>query len=326
MNWSLFITIVSFIATVTATILGIVLAKRMKYSSQLSYTVLNKSKVLERVPGSFDDLSLKYNNYSINQNLHYIQAMVFNTRCSDVMNVMPDNPISIELPSTSKWVDVRIKKESPSVGSSIRVSADSASVAQLSFNLLKENDSIEFEGLVESESPLPLSEEDVLSVSHRLINVDKFRYVPTIREEHVVSSGVVELVAIILTFLLACISGFFLIPKESSVKFKDSLSGEVYVVTINKNDQFVLKCTSLRMPDHKEIIDYESFVSRFTPVQHYDKRDEVAMTTFYGLILLFVLVLVLCVLYNHSKKSRNYQLIKRIESMSHPVRNKHGNN
>lgn len=144
--WSL----AGIVVTVIVSFLIYRLQKVRKYPSQLSYTILNKSKVLQHAHGSFNDISLRYNDYSVSLELHYLEVMVFNPRSSDVGNANSKSTVSLTLPSLSKWVDVKIKSESPSVGSSISISSDSDLNADLKFKLLKKNEFIVIEGLVES--------------------------------------------------------------------------------------------------------------------------------------------------------------------------------
>lgn len=309
--------IVSIVVSSIVAVLIYKLQKIKKYPSQLSYTILNKTKVLQNVPGSFNDLSLRYNNYSISQELHYIELMVFNPRTSDVGNAESNSSIIISLPSKSKWIDVKmidvkIKKESPSVGSSVSVSKLSPSDAELQFRLLKENESIIIEGLVESLSLFPIPEGIVLAFSHRIPNLDRLHYLPNVSEYEMKrsKSSVKWLVILVLSILLtACFR--LAMPQYSRVYYVDSLDNEVYSVAMNKDQMVVVNTPNGNSFKPKLVIPFNDFLTRFTPVSQYKKNyNQYIMPS----LFLLMCVLMIALSLEEFDNLRRYRKLKRIKN------------
>lgn len=266
------------------------LQKVRKYPSQLSYTILSKSKVLQHAHGSFNDISLRYNDYSVSMELHYLEVMVFNPRSSDVGNSEMDSTVSITLPGLSKWVDVKIKYESPSVGSSISQSSDSERQADMKFKLLKKNEYIVFEGLVESVFFFNLPDDKVLTFSHRIPNLDVFRCVSHVSEKQYKNcKSIIRWAAFsVLAFLsLAVLRS--LSSNYSRVLYRGSEDNKVYSASINKNEQILLDNQS-SFSFKSKVIPFDEFSSRFSPVRLYKQSPIVLVQTILDLVFSIIIL------------------------------------
>lgn len=302
--------IAGIVVTVIVSFLVYRLQKVRKYPSQLSYTILSKSKVLQHTHGSFNDISLRYNDYSVSLELHYLEVMVFNPRSSDVGNANSKSTVSLTLPSLSKWVDVKIKSESPSVGSSISISSDSDLTADLNFKLLKKNEFIVIEGLVESVFFFHLPEEKLLTFNHRIPNLDIFRNVSHVSDK-LYKTSVNSLrwaVFVVLAFLSLSVLRF-VSPDSSRILYSDSVDKKVYSVSINKKEQIVLNevgSFSLK----SEVIPFDEFTNRFSPVCSYKKPP---MSLVQSVLFLIVSLLVLAVSIDDIRTIKRYHLLKQIK-------------
>ena len=302
--------IAGIVVTVIVSFLIYRLQKVRKYPSQLSYTILSKSKVLQHAHGSFNDISLRYNDYSVSLELHYLEVMVFNPRSSDVGNANTESTVSLTLPSLSKWLDVKIKSESPSVGSSISISLDSDLNAVLSFKLLKKNEFIVIEGLVESVFFFNLPEEKLLTFNHRIPNLDIFRNVPHV-SDNIYKANVNNLRWAVFVFIaLLSLSVFrFISPSSSRILYSDSVEKKVYSASMNKKEQIILNevgNSSLK----SETIPFDEFSSRFSPVCLYKKPP---MSLVQPVLFLILCLLVLAVSIDDIRTIKRYHLLKQIK-------------
>ena len=269
--------------------------------------------VLQHVPGSFNDLSLKYNNYSVSQELHYFKVMVFNTRSADVGDANSDSVVSIMLPALSKWVDVKIESESESVGSSVSISSDSPSQAELRFKLLKKNESIVLEGLVESASFFPISEEKSLVFSHRIPNVDRFLYIPNVSDSELKrSKNLIRWLVFVVLCALSTLIFRMALPQNSRVYYRDSVDNKVYSIAVNKDEMIVVDDPDAISFVPKTIIPFSEFTKRFSPVSQYRK---VAGRNVGPIVLLIMSMIMIVFSFEEFGNLRRYKQFKRIQSL-----------
>lgn len=298
--------IAGIIVTIVVAFLVYKLQKIRKYPSQLSYTVLAESRVLKHVPDSFDALALKYNDYSVSEDMHYIEFMIFNPRTSDVGNDKSRSAVTISLPDNSKWVDIRIKKESPSVGSSVSTQHDST--AELTFGLLKVNEAIILEGLVESSFFPQGLEGGYLSLDHHICNLDKFRFTPCVdNHQYEQSVGLMKLLFLYLLIITVGFGSLVFIPRYESIQYKDSLDNKLYSIAIDDNGLFVAR-EPYSMFKHSNRFSYDVFVERFEPTSEY---PDFPCTLLFLFIVMYV-VLVVVGLWANSDAIKDYWYNRRV--------------
>lgn len=177
MDSTFFWGVVGVVVTVLIAYLFYRLQKIQKYPSRLSFSIPTHSRVLQRVNSNFSEFSLKYKDYSIAQDLYYLEILVFNTRDSDVSAPSFSSPVSIKLPNGAKWIDAQIKNQSPDVSGSVRVRPDQESCAELCFGLLRNKEFILIEGLIESNVDIIDHDNCKLKIEHRIANLDSFDFV-----------------------------------------------------------------------------------------------------------------------------------------------------
>lgn len=296
--------IVSLVATIVFGWIGYSFARKKRYPAQLSFSVLNSSKVLRHVPGSFNDVTFRYNDYSVIQELHYIVVMVYNMRACDVGDAEKDTLISVILPEGAKWVDVKIKKEAEMVGSSISISSDCQ--ADLCFKLLKLHDYVIIEGLVESASTTMNPDKTLISFSHRIPNLDRFRYCPSISDAMYEDSRKTLLKHVPIVFLISVILFCLaLIPFRTNILYQDVSDGRLYSTRVTKDEMIVVKDCSCLIPNSREKLSFVVFSNRFTPVDYYKKDSSVIFI--FGLVSVFLLLLDVFLILFESRVIKRYK-------------------
>jgi hypothetical protein len=307
--------IAGIIATVVIGWLFYRLQKTKKYPGQLSYTILNKSKVIQRVPGSFNKSLLKYNDYSVSQELHYIEVMVFNPRTFDVGNPEVKSKISVSLPSSAKWVDVRIKEESPEVDGAIEISPDSTAKAELSFKMLKENDYIIIEGLVESISIFIAAEKCLLSFFHRIPNVDVLKFVPRVSLTRYKSiKQFYKMTAAILLVALTFFGIAIAVPKNTPLYYCRSSTEDIdgiYRVSVNPKDMVEVRQPGDFLYTLKETITYDEFESRYVPFPYHVVEPVSSFVVSFAAIIAIFIVIVGIISFENIKDIRHYNQLKK---------------
>lgn len=280
-----------------------------RYPSQLSFTIPFFSPVLKRVPMHFRDISLKYQDMSIEQDLFYVEFMVFNTRKSDVGLPNTDSSLCIVLPDKTKWVDIQVKNECEGIGSSVAINHVNPSEAILSFHMIRENESVQIEGLIEASSLDFLGIDDpFLSFRHRIHDLDKLRYITYISDSRYRKSK--KTLRHYLTFwalLVGCLLALLLIPQKSRMLYKNNDTEEIVSVSVNPKNEIVIY--PYDRVSKGEVITAEEFNEKCTPVFEYKKSNYKYYSVAIALLLLLVYSLLV---YDMCKDIYRHRIIARI--------------
>ena len=250
MNSSMLWGIIGVLATILVAYLFYKLAKIQKYPSQLSYCVLNHS----RIASSFPDLSLTYKGQSVTKDLYNVEILVFNTRSSDVCAMIPESLITLVLPNDSKWIDVRIKGHSQSVSGSIGINPQNNSKAGLSFSLLRKNEFIIIDTLIESNRSLINQSNYDLKIEHRIPNLDSFEFVPYSQDTRFKSIRYtcISIIVMLMVMVTGVLSTFYSSHELLEFIKNASATGKLFLASLTA--LFLLLLLSL-IKDHKAIRD-----------------------------------------------------------------------
>ena len=282
------------VLSIALTVLGILLSvllyqlqKKKKYPSKLNYSILECSRFLSTITEGFNDLSLKLNDALITNNIYYTRLVVFNTRMSDVCADGNIGGIRFKLDNQSKWVSAQIKSESDNVDAGIQICNDASDTMILNFSLLKKDEFVIIEALMEAKNSLLSSDGEGLSLSHRIPELDKLTYLSSVsRREYELrrKSFRLKMGYVILCVLLLIVS--LLIPDRGMVQYKNNLDGKRYSVSVDK-DENVIVTKMWSWPFSKgESMTAAEFESQFAPDYSYHKN----WMRVYNSVLFIVLV------------------------------------
>lgn len=308
------VAILSIILTVFGILLSVLLyqlQKKRKYPSRLNYSILECSRVLSTIPEGFNDLSLKLNDALITNNIYYLKLAVFNPRMSDVCADENTGGIKIQLANQSKWVSAQIKSESNNVESGIQPCNDAGDTMILNFSLLKKDEFVIIEALIEAKNFLLYSEDERLSLSHRIPELDKLAYLSSVskREFDLVKKRIwFKMVYLILCILLLLFQLF--IPDRGIVQFKNDMDGKRYSVSVDKDNSIIVtKMWSWPFAKGKTMT-VEEFESQYTPDYSYHKT----WLRVYNYVLFCVLAVFVGILTIEDVTTINrYKLLKKYE-------------
>lgn len=251
MNSTLFWGIIGVLATILVAYLFYRLARIQRYPSMLTYCVLNHS----RIASSFPDLSLTYKGHCVTKDLYNIEILIFNTRSSDVCAAAPESLITLVLPNDSKWIDVRIKGHSQNVRGSIGINTQDSSKAGLCFSLLRNNEFIIIDTLIESNNSLINKSNHIFKIEHRIPNLDSFEFVPYSPDTRY--KGIRYTYISIIVMLIVMVTGALSVlysPNELLEFIRNaSVAGKLFLASFTA--LFLLLLFSL-LKDNKTIRDY----------------------------------------------------------------------
>ena len=288
--------------------------KIRKYPSQLSYSLLACSRIVGKSDSEFQDVSLHYKEYDVKNDLFYVKSLIFNRRSSDVCASEKDSPISLKLSGDSKWLDIRINKESLNVGSTVVINREMKQTASLSFPLLKKGEYIVIEGLIESSSSLVDNEEPIISIDHRIAELDKFDYIPMVTDRRYKRSmKTLKTYGIAVGVLLVALVFDFVFPEKSAIRYRrigDENNPVEYYAGVDKNNQIILnenRSFSLYIKSGK-IFSKEEFESHYRP--HYCFHH--SFRYYYSLVMIVLFVFLYGIMLSDiSKDFYRYRLLSK---------------
>lgn len=293
------------------------LIQRIKnYPGQLCYSILDCSKIVEKKESSFKDVSLQYKDYNVEDSLFYVKILVFNQRTFDVKAETSESSISLLLSNESKWLDVGIKHESEGVGSSVCVDEKIKHKAYLSFPLLRKEESILIEGLIESSLSISDNEESILRVNHRISGLDAFKYIPVVTERmYKRCKRMIKIMGSIMGITLLIMVFTLFRPYRSPILYNnicDPKDSTEYRVELDKKERIIVdeyQLISLRINSGRTI-PKEEFELNYRPAYHFHESYVLYYNIGSTLMLFFLLVYLL---YYTIREIGRYKLLSRFK-------------
>lgn len=281
-----------------------------RYPSKLSFTIPYFSPVLNRVPMHFREISLKYQDLSIEQDLFYVDFLVFNARKSDVGLPNMESNLSVLLPNKTKWVDIQVKNESKGIESTVNICQENPSEAILSFQMLRVDESIRIEGLIEASSLDFLGIDDpFLSFRHRIHDLDKLKYVPYISDAACrKSKKILRRYLVFFVLLVGIILALLMVPQNSRILYRNNDTEEKVSVSVNHMNEIVI--TPYDRILKGDVITAEEFNEKYTPIMQYQKPS----SFYYNIAISIFSLLIYCFLgYNLGRDIYRHWIISRIK-------------
>lgn len=298
MDYSVLFGIGGIIVTVVISFLIYSLQRIKRYPGQLSFSVRDLMKVMGDVPRNYEELSLKLGDYEIKDNLLFVELLLFNDQTFDCSCNNIETPLLLELPSGMKWVDVNVRTQSEGVNAVCKNSQSDSQIASLTFELLRKNEYIVIEGLLESAKST--SKTDLLekiTLSHRIPNVAPIKKKAILSPSEMtnikkrVRVPIAAWALVILIIPLRLLFG----GQYSLLQFVDNRTGEVQTVCLNKNNELVLARDSFFRPWRPNSISQDVFTQHFSPVFERNRipKEEVMMCimlAFFSLLFLLMII------------------------------------
>ncbi len=282
--------IVIGIASIVIAILIYFLQRRIRYPGKLKYALVETWKVMSESPNGYGDLSLKYNDYEIKEELNYVKFIVYNNRSYDYSSGDSDNPVRVTLPDGCKWIDAKV------VGHSEEIQAEIVNKGgkelDLTFKLLRKNEFIEVDGLMESKSQIGLEDlAKVIEVRHRIPNVATVKNTALLdANEYKLAMGRLITFGIALSFFVFILFYTLLGHPMSPLQYKELQSGEIRSLYVNKEGGVVYHKGMFVWNGYSAPIDSKEFFEQYEPCF---EPSHIGETDYFYLVFFFFIFLVL---------------------------------
>ena len=284
------------VASIIIAILIYYLQKIIRYPGQLKFALVETWKVMSASPGGYKDLSLRYNDYEIEEDLNYVKFILYNTKSYDFSSGNDDNPIRLTLPAGCKWIDAKI------VGCSEEVQADIVNKngieLDLTFKLLRKNEFIELDGLLESNSNIGVRNMSKnISVRHRIPNVAAVK-TATLLDPNEYKQARSRLITfgIMLALIFSVLFYALVLHPTSPLRYKELKSGEIRALYLDKEGKIVYHKGMFIWNGYSDPIKQEEFVKQYEPYfekSSFEKSDYVHLSMLILSLLLLGLMVVL---------------------------------
>lgn len=313
MDSGILIGIISLIITVAISLLLFKLQRVMRYPAKLNYSILRLSKVMGGLPDSYKDISLRYQDYTVGDNLYYIKGVLFNDRSCDVQcNEGDEGAIQFCLPKDARWLDVHVNKSDNCVSGEFKLSESSPRTASICFPLLKKDEAIIWEGLFESSSVHSFEDEDIMTLNHRIKDLDKINQVPFVSKNRCERRRKLLKLQLYPLLLLGVAVGMSVyLYSFSPLRFKKSFDDKSYSASITKNGEILVTQYSPSSLFNKQHIDIDQFERDYSISYKYEK-------TLFEKIMILLYVIAFCIFsirliidyveYKRDKKLSDYLL------------------
>lgn len=256
--------IILAVASIAIAILIYFLQRNIRYPGALTFAFIEMRRVMNSTPQSYSELSLRYNDYKIEEDLYYIKFIFYNDKSYDYSIGDDETPLRVNLPEGYKWVDARIVDSSEDVQANI-INKDDNSIF-LRFNLLRKNDRIEVDGLIESKSRITLKDfVDDIIVYHRIPNVSPVKKKSILdelgykREKYKTTVFGIILVC----YLLLLLNALFIHP-TNPLRFQEIESGVVHSMYVDRKGEIVYH-DGFFIWNYSDSISKEDFVEKYEP-------------------------------------------------------------
>lgn len=229
------------IATVVVAVFIYLLQKKTKYPGELRFSILELTKVMGTSNTNYLDLSLNYHGYEIKEDLSFVKLVLYNDKSFDYSNNDKDNPVKIILPKKCKWIDAKIVNSSEQIQADAFINKDNIQELDLLFKLLKEDEFIEIDGLIESKTDVWSNDlQDVLEITHRIYNVGKVKKTNILNKSEInKSKGYMRFSGIMFLAIILILCYAIWINPASPLKFVEIDSGKIVTLYVNKDGMIV---------------------------------------------------------------------------------------
>lgn len=281
------------IASIAIAILIFFLQKKIKYPGKLNIALMEMFKVMNSSPDGYRGLSLKYNDYEIEEELNYIKFIVYNDRSFDYSSGGNDNPVRVTLPEGCKWVDAKVVGHSDEVQGEIIDKKEQE--LDLKFELLRKNEFIEIDGLIETKSKYNMQDlADKILIQHRIANVSSSKIITLLNElGYRMAKERIIFLSVMICAVLGVLLYALVIHPTNPLRFKEQNSGEVYSFYVDKKGDIVFR-DGIFIWSYSESISKEEFVNQFEP--YCEPATFQTTDYYYFFIILFPIIIFLIML------------------------------
>lgn len=311
MDFNTIISIIGIIATLVFGILSIDLFKRKKYPGKITYVNIYFINLLNSIANNFKDLQLFLKNQAINTNIIYIKGAFINNGDIDITsNNKEDNVIKIDLPKNCHWLDFKLTSCSDGMDSYATI--EKTNLSNVHFDIMKKNEYIIFEGLVETEKDTKISLiKTQIKTTHRLNNTAPIEKMTLPNEVKIKSTKFLRNSCIFM-FIFSSIfyaTYFYINTKHPIYYQKIDDSENIYYAKLNKDNLIILKkANNISFKDffgaNNLFVNKDIFYSDYE-ISPYNSKQKFMITDVVLISATFIAIFLYILLFNIELKSAN---------------------
>ena len=276
------------VASIAIAILIYFLQKQIRYPGQLKFAIIETWKVRSTSPNGYGELSLKYNDYEIKEELNYVKFILYNKKSFDYSSGDTNNPVRIILPEGCRWVDAKVIDHSKEVQAA--VTNKNGKELGLTFELLRKNEYVEVDGIIESINSLN-SLGDAITILHRIPNVSSVKHTPLLNsyDYQRAKSNSILLGVLLVMVVLVLIYALGIHP-ASPLKFKELSTGEIRSLYIEKDGGVVYHKGMFIWSGYSDPISQDDFAKEYVPCFDSPKLENTDFfyITFFSIIIILL--------------------------------------
>lgn len=268
------------------------LQRKKHYAGRICFSILDVYKTMRAQKDNYSDLSLRYHEFEIEEDVTYVKFVVYNDKSYDYSNENREDPVRIILPENHNWIDARVVGYSNNVQTEVFIDDNTKRELNLIFKLLKGNEFIEIDGLIGSKSGENTEKlQNSIKIKHRIPNVastkktdylDLVEYKRALRELFLIGGLFAMLLFIIVYFVFG--------HPASQLQHKDLRTGETEVLYLNHEGQVVYHKGNFIWNGYSSPVDPKDFTKVFEP--SFDRKGK-AFSDFFYLSWFFIIMLIL---------------------------------
>ena len=186
METSTIFTILGIIATIIFGILSIKLIKRNKYPGKITLVKQSVIGLFNNIAKNFEEISIKYKNAPIKENVIYLKASFINDGYLDIDGSNVEKTISLELNKGLKWIKSKVTEVSPGLNCDNEITNEKH-ILKFNFGLLRKKEFFQFEALIETEDEKYKAEDifENIRIKHRISNTTNIQQTYLLSEEKI---------------------------------------------------------------------------------------------------------------------------------------------
>lgn len=186
MTFSNILAILGLAFTVFLGVPGVYVLVRNRYPGRITFVLDSSIGLFDSVVKNRRNLDVLYRGEQVEENLVLLRGYIINSGSCDITKDMTGSPLTIHLPEGYKWLseEVEVIDKSQGVVATLKIVGESANSLEIGCDLLKKNEFIKFESLVEAQ-PRENSEQHLddvgtivgysLEFTHRIANTGRVK-------------------------------------------------------------------------------------------------------------------------------------------------------
>ncbi len=170
MDYGLLVGVIGIVLTLVFGFIGIIIPYRRKSQQTVEFVEEENINLYNSVVKNISDLSLKFKDTPIDENVHLFRGFLINVGIQDITPEMIEKKLKILLSKNSKWLSAKIINKSSDFKVELNFNNN-----ELEFHtgLFRHNEFIYFEAIAESSS---VNLKDEIQIGHRIANTKSVSY------------------------------------------------------------------------------------------------------------------------------------------------------